>query len=53
MTNENWEEKFPSEAYLELFRFRKGDMNLLATALEVFPEALKIYIFIRSITRIR
>ena len=32
----NWEEKFASEVYLELFRFRKRDMNLLATALEVF-----------------
>ena len=41
MTNENWDEKFPDEAYLELFRFRKRDMNLLATALEVYSEAIK------------
>jgi hypothetical protein len=34
MDNQNWQEKFPEEAYLELFRFRKQDMMLLATALE-------------------
>ena len=35
MTNENWQEKFQAEVYLELFRFRKCDMFLLAEALEV------------------
>jgi len=35
MDNSNWEEKFPSQSYWELFRFRKSDMELIATALEV------------------
>jgi len=37
MNNENWESKFDTEVYLEKFRFRKADMALLASALEV-PE---------------
>ena len=35
INNENWREKFPAESYLEMFRFRKSDMEILATALEV------------------
>ena len=35
MTDENWHLHFPEESYLELFRFRKADINVLATALEV------------------
>ena len=35
INNLNWIEKFPQDVYPELFRFRKADMELLATALDV------------------